>query len=160
MLSLFPAWIFASPDRHTWALSGLALLLLAGSTHAQQPVPPAAPSNEQQTQGRPATSIDPLTRRLVEQYARTQPQFTPAPSTTPAPAQNEPAFSVIDMMRNRTDNPPVCAIPLLPTKVDRSSTYAIRQVTPPEMDDAIVAKPVAPACPDRSTTAPVLKPRP
>jgi hypothetical protein len=131
--------------------AGVAATVMAGTANAQQkPAPPDIRG-------------DSVIQRLLQEYARTEWQFNlGSPSAPSAPSAEQKvdlqSVEVTDMIRNRSNSKPtICAIPLTPMKVNPSQ-YAMRQITPAPMDKAMVSKPSAPACAEKSSAASAPKP--
>jgi hypothetical protein len=86
--------------------------------------------------------------KFLRQYAQ-QHQFAAG-----AAGQSTPPSQSVNRLVPRTPNVRpqtgpqgrVCSIPLLRKEIDSTTTYAIAQVTPPVIDEAMLIKPAAPSC--------------
>jgi hypothetical protein len=112
----------------------------------------AAPSQVQAVPLPQGPSIAPARPTVVEkflgQYAKEHPFVAGVAGQSVPPSQSVNGL-VPSMPNVRPQTGPesrVCSIPLLQKEVDRSKTYAIQQITPPVIDEAMVIKPAAPAC--------------
>lgn len=89
-----------------------------------------------------------VVEKFLGQYAKKHP-FAAGVAGQSAPPSQSVNGSVPGMPNVRARTGPqsrVCSIPLLQKQVDHSKTYAIQQITPPVIDEAMVIKPAAPAC--------------
>jgi hypothetical protein len=99
-------------------------------------------------QGPNITARPTVVEKFLGQYAKEHP-FTPGVAGQSAPPSQSVNGLVPNMPNVRSRILPqsrVCSIPLLKKEVDRSKTYAIQQITPSVVDQAMVIKPAAPAC--------------
>jgi hypothetical protein len=113
----------------------------AGAPSQTQAVP--VPQSPSIAPARP-TVVD----KFLSQYSQ-QHQFTAGAgehSTPPSQSVNGLVPRTPNFRPQTGSQGRVCSIPLVPKEIDHTTTYAIAQVTPTVIDEAMLIKPAAPSC--------------
>jgi hypothetical protein len=91
--------------------------------------------------------------RFLREYTRTHPitlNMTGSHSEPAAQPVDARTPKIPNLLRRRLrPDVPVCSIPLLQKKIDRSKSYSIEKITPLGIDRGMPVKPASPACATR-----------